>query len=299
MLGGDLVAESTSGEGATFTASIDAGPLDQMEWIEPEAFDPWVSLGAADSELEVEELNGIRILVVDDNPENLRILRFLLEEIGAEVSSAGNGREGVDSVLAADSTAKPYDVVLMDMLMPVLDGYAATRELRDRGLELPIIGLTAFAMAGDEQRCRDAGCDDYLTKPIVPETLLQAVARHCPANRLGSPRRSASPKLFDIRSEPALAKLLEEYVAHFPSAAAEIEEASDRRDAKTVGQIAHRLRGTATSYGFSEIGEAASCCEDAIRGDRPWSEIGNRARALIQELNRARDGGRDDSPLSS
>jgi len=112
-----------------------------------------------------------RILVVEDNLDNRRILVYRLKRIGDfEIVEAGNGREALDAVQSA-----PPDLIFMDLKMPVMDGWEATRQIRDleRGRDIPIIALTAQAMAGDEQKALAAGCDDYLAKPIVDPTLVR------------------------------------------------------------------------------------------------------------------------------
>ena len=103
----------------------------------------------------------------------------MLKHAGAEVTVADNGQMAVDLSLAALREGKPFDCVLMDMQMPILDGYEATRRLRATGYEAPIVALTAHAMAGDDMKCLAAGCNDYTTKPIQRQRLINMVAQYC------------------------------------------------------------------------------------------------------------------------
>jgi len=298
LLGGDIVARSTVGIGTVFTVWVDAGAEADLRMVDAAAFDPWALTSNGLTESIAGSLDPLRLLVVDDNNENIRILRFVLEDAGAAVEDAANGREGIDAVMRSEAEGRPFDAILMDMSMPVLDGYAATRELRAGGCDTLIIALTAYAMAGDEDRCREAGCDRYMTKPIVAEQLLSMLSELVPVDSADRPEASSGSTAFNLASDPALAKLVDEYAGHFASTAREVQEAFDRLDSEAIGRIAHRLRGTAANYGFFAVGEAAACCEDVIRGARPWSEVRARAAALVRELDRGRSERDKPSPAA-
>jgi len=162
LLGGDVIlVESTPEKGSVFKVRINCE----------------ISMKAAPAKpakkLIVENLplNGKRILVIEDIPENQLLLRLYLNKSGAEADFANNGLEGIKKV---ESTV--YDLILMDMQMPVMDGYTATSELRLRGYEIPIIALTGHAMKEDREKCLKVGCDAYLTKPIDRATLVHMVS---------------------------------------------------------------------------------------------------------------------------
>jgi len=180
-LGGDLTATSVPGEGSTFTLRIPAraGEATSVEGSTAETGPP-VSLETTTAPASPPSKVHGRVLLVEDAVDNQRLVSLILRKAGAEVEIAENGQIGCDRIQEARGAGSPFDVVLMDMQMPVLDGYSATRRLRRASVETPIIALTAHAMAGDRQACLDAGCTEYLTKPIDRERLIAMVARFCP-----------------------------------------------------------------------------------------------------------------------
>ena len=181
MLGGDIAVSSQPGKGSTFALSIDPGPLAGVAMLDRPNEVIAAPAAPPASQVPLPRLN-CRILLAEDGADNQRIISLLLKKAGAEVIVVENGRKALEMALAAsrgrrfDDPKQPFDIVLMDMQMPVMDGYEATRRLRDEGYNGPIIALTAHAMAEDRQKCLDAGCDDYATKPIDRATLLGTIA---------------------------------------------------------------------------------------------------------------------------
>ena len=183
MLGGVIDVRSSPGEGSTFALEIPTGSLEDTRLINSQSeaeYNPCRSNGVAvDHGVKLD----CRILLAEDGPDNQRIISLLLRKAGAEVTVADNGQIAVDYVLARQ---EDFDVILMDMQMPVMDGYDATQTLRSHGYAGPIIAITAHAMKGDRQRCLDVGCDDYLTKPIDRATFLPLIARYAQQQSVNS-----------------------------------------------------------------------------------------------------------------
>jgi len=171
-MGGDVAVASQPGRGSTFTATITCAPcapalpLDEIEPALPAPEAPRAN-----------ELSGCAILLVDDGPDNRRLLSKLLSRAGAQVETAENGLLALERFERRRAEGQAFDIVLMDMQMPELDGYGAARELRRRGESVPIVAVTAHAMPGDREACLAAGCDDYLTKPVDRRALLAACRR--------------------------------------------------------------------------------------------------------------------------
>ncbi len=120
----------------------------------------------------------LRVLLAEDGPDNQQVILFYLRRAGFEAEVAENGRVACQMALAAQDAGKPFDVILMDMAMPELDGYAATQELRRGGYARPVVALTAQALTEDREKCMQAGCNDYLTKPINQAELVKVVRQH-------------------------------------------------------------------------------------------------------------------------
>ncbi len=173
-LGGEIRCESEAGRGTTFRFWIDAPPAAAGPAEETES--------AARGETSIDRSAGGRcagrILLAEDSADSQRLIATILRSAGYAVEIAADGESAEASALAALASAEPFDVVLMDMQMPVLDGYEATARLRSAGYAGPIVALTAHAMTGDREKCIHAGCDDFATKPILRERLLDLVARH-------------------------------------------------------------------------------------------------------------------------
>ncbi len=177
-LGGEISVSSSVGKGSTFSITVATGPLNDVRLIHD-------AVGAAAETADVKSvdnsessLTDYRILLAEDGPDNQRLIGYVLKKAGAAVTLADNGQVGFDLATIAESEGRPFDVVLMDMQMPVLDGYSATRRLREKGYTRPVIALTAHAMSSDRQKCQDAGCNDYTTKPIDRRKLIALVASY-------------------------------------------------------------------------------------------------------------------------
>jgi two-component system sensor histidine kinase/response regulator len=222
-----------------------------------------------------------RILLAEDNPVNQKVARMVLEKLGLEVDVVNNGREAVDAWAKGK-----YDLILMDCQMPLLDGYAATREIRrveQDGKRIPIVALTAHAMKGDDTKCLDAGMDDYLTKPLDRKLLLACLERRLGelAAQEGGAAEESSPAaekepapvdwtalLNSTEGDEAMAReLVEIFIASGDETLAAIRGALGKSDFAAVSAQAHSLKGASASLRAQAASAAAARLESAARAN--------------------------------
>jgi len=247
-------------------------------------------------------LRGARLLLVEDNELNQQVASELLEDAGFAVDIASDGREALDRL-----NTNSYDLVLMDMQMPVMDGVSATREIRRRGLhpQLPILAMTANAMQIDRERCLDAGMNDFLSKPIEPNELWSALARWIqPQAQLGQSRAPLPRNVFDaaglVRAEapgktelPAhiegldlklglrrlngkaslYLELLQKFVHSRGHAAQELRQLLNQGNRSDAERLSHTLKGLAGNIGATELQSAMSAVESGLRKDSTSAEL--------------------------
>jgi PAS domain S-box-containing protein len=176
-LGGDVtLVASTPGQGAQFRLTIPPGALEGVPLVTASCCAVSPPCRSDDTEAPIPLLT-CRILLAEDGPDNQRLISFILKKAGAEVVVVDNGQAAVEAAWQAREAGKPFDVILMDIQMPEMDGYEATALLRRKGYDGIIIALTAHAMAQDRERCLQAGCTDYASKPIDRRALLATIRR--------------------------------------------------------------------------------------------------------------------------
>ncbi len=188
MMGGEIEARSVRGEGSVLTLSLPVGPVESLTLTHeaPAVDERFGAVGAASLPLE-----GARILLAEDGPDNQRLISTFLMRAGAEVDVAVNGRIAVERAQASRDQDRPFDVILLDMRMPELDGFGAASALRRDGWRGPIIALTSDTAPGQREQCLEAGCDAYLTKPVTRERLITACVEWMGQERDTAPADSA------------------------------------------------------------------------------------------------------------
>ena len=177
LLGGDITLESEPDNGSTFRLAIGTGSLAGVRLLTQDREPVVATQEPTQRSIPIDYLQGVRVLLAEDGRDNQQLLSMILRRAGADVVIAEDGKQALDLVLIANSEQFAYDILITDMQMPVMDGYGLARALRSLDLTLPIVALTAHAMMGDRQQCLNAGCDEYLPKPIDKWALLRAVRR--------------------------------------------------------------------------------------------------------------------------
>ena len=293
LLNGDITVTSKIAIGSTFTLKIDGGPSAEIEILQ-DLSEATFPVQAGDIVYRKVVLSG-RILLAEDGQDNQRLLRMQLTDAGAEVVIADNGQIAVDL-----ATTQPFDLILMDMQMPVLDGYAATIELRRKGVKIPIIALTAHAMAEDRAKCMASGCSAYLTKPITEEILLNTVNQQLENNHsfmlddhAKAGNAEALPPVNDserIKSSFAgdarIMEILPEFVAGLAGKVREMIDLLNRRDLPPLQQLAHQLLGACGGYGFGAVSLPARRLEESIKAGKDLDSVSAEVKCLIEVIRR-------------
>jgi signal transduction histidine kinase/CheY-like chemotaxis protein/HPt (histidine-containing phosphotransfer) domain-containing protein len=270
-LGGDLSVESKVGQGSTFIAIVNAGNLMDVKIVEQP-----VAARAGDVKRESSgntSLDGIRVLLVDDGETNRKLIGLLLTRAKAHVEMAENG------ALAVHATERgTFDAILMDMQMPVMDGYTATRRIREHGYKGPIIALTAHAMKGDQEKCEAAGCSGYLTKPVNMDDLISTVRRSIgtpaaqnePAGAPTDPTGASGATRRDLRStlptdDAEIREIVQEFVDSVPERLSAMYNALEANEYDELARLAHALKGCGGTAGFGCFTEPAARMEQQAK----------------------------------
>jgi len=273
LMGGTIQVSSQPGRGSRFWFDIEVPSVSQEQRMAP----PVAPQASAD----VSRARGARVLLVEDNPVNRQFALAVLKSVGAVVAVAVDGSEAVRMASEAE-----HDLILMDCQMPVMDGYEATRRIRAAGNTTPVIALTANAMEGDRDRCAAAGMDDYLAKPIRPDTLRAAVAAKArrPVERsleaeVGVDEAEITAR---IGGDPELlADISRLFVTHSPEMLDALRTAAVAGNGPAMASAAHALKGSIGNFTQGRPFELARALEKTAEAGELAA-----ARAAIPELER-------------
>jgi CheY-like chemotaxis protein len=203
-----------------------------------------------------------RVLLVDDSVDVRRLLGLYLRATDADVVEAENGRAACDLAYAAQNQRADFDLILLDMEMPELDGYAAATLLRMQGFAGPIVALTANDDAGERERCLASGCSEYLPKPAERDVLLDLVTRRL-ADR-SRPGTAVEPAPAQV-DDHAVDEFLRQFLASLPEYVNRMEELLRDDSIEQLAQTVHQIKGAAGMYGFDRIYDVAASAEGVAK----------------------------------
>ena len=263
ILGGNISLVSKPGKGSTFTIIVP----DSCEGNERQvSIDASEATAVSDPTSSAStDLTG-RILVAEDNPSNQMLICIILKKIGLEPIRAKNGQEVMEFV--KDDSC---DLILMDMQMPIMNGYKATRALRDAGCEIPIIALTANAMKDDRAKCLEAGCDEYLSKPINQFKLKKLLQDYLPCKASAESKESFeddSVIISDLADDEDLKIVVEVFTGRLEEMMTHITSAIEGGDTEELKRRIHELKGAGGSAGYPIIFDRAAAIEELIGSEQ-------------------------------
>ena len=274
-LGGDIVVTSQPDKGSQFSVSIDPGPIEGVRRLSIDELGS-IQWQETTSDQQRWQFAESTVLVVDDGEENRELLKVVLDDVGVSVVTAENGQVALDRLAKHD-----FDLVLMDVQMPVMDGYTAAGLMRERDFTRPVIAMTADAMEGAEQRCLDAGYSEYMTKPINIDKLLNRLADHLegepvtdgesvtvsqadeaatPSDQPGEAEKIVSSLPM---SNPKFRVIVEKFVARLETQLSAIDDAWSERDYDQLKKLGHWLKGSAGSVGFGQFVDPARALDQS------------------------------------
>lgn len=287
-LGGELTVTSEVGKGTVFTAVVNTGSIDHIERITFDEFLTSEKNQSKSQSMKQIHLGPQRVLVVDDGDSNRRLVRLILEKAGCKIEEAVNGQDAVEQVIKGD-----FDIVLMDMQMPIMDGYQATEKLREMNFDRPIVALTANVLADDIKKCHEHGCTGFVAKPINMDLLLQTIAELLnievteqpitepstegteQTSRKQKQNLTTAPPAVgqELRStlpmdEPEFVEIVVEFQNTLKIKLKEMRTAAESHDHTELAALAHWLKGAGGTCGFEEFYKPALQLENFAKSEQ-------------------------------
>jgi signal transduction histidine kinase/HPt (histidine-containing phosphotransfer) domain-containing protein/ActR/RegA family two-component response regulator len=309
LLGGEIEVTSAPGQGSSFEFHVPTGSLAGVTMIASPS-ESTLCEDIAPMQSSVQARIAANILLAEDGGDNRQLISHHLRTAGATVTTAVNGKVAYDMALRAADQGQPFDMIFMDMQMPVMDGYEATAALREKGYDAPIVALTAHAMSGDRDRCISAGCNDYSTKPINPRKLTDMVCKFVPQPEPTQPlavagtivetamkepdetidcevtTRTCEPLISEFCDDPEMLEIVGRFIDGLVNHVESLTNALARSDFETIYQTAHKLSGAAGGYGYPAVSEQGLIVEQLAKAGGPIEELESHLEELVHLCQR-------------
>lgn len=257
LLGNEIKVESTPGKGSVFTVEIDPGHIEESQFIWSEFELRRTSFISSDSLPPLLEGN---ILIAEDNPDNQKLLELMLSQTGADATYVINGQEALEK-----ATSEHYDLILLDVQMPIVNGIEAATMMRASGVSYPIVAVTANNEKKDMDHLLEIGFDDVICKPINRKEFFELLAN----SLRPAPEQRCSESISDIEKalndDPEFQKLTESFTDTLKYYATRLENAKTKQHWNEMQSLAHKLKGTAGSFGYPQIGTVAASLEKQLK----------------------------------
>ncbi|MFP4499352.1 MAG: response regulator, partial [Vulcanimicrobiota bacterium] len=277
-----------TGKGSTFYVDLplkyprpSASVTTEMELPVPEKIKESEATVGQEEAFEEEKAKVPEILLVEDNPINRKLVETFLKDYNCNITIAKDGQEAIDK-----ASENHYNLILMDIQLPKVDGYKATRTIRgnSRNQKTPIVALTAHAMKGDDQKALESGCDGYLTKPIDKKKLVNTIDFFLTSTNV----REENSNSRQLKIDPEVIELTPWYLENLEKEANACKEALKKEDFETVRIKGHGMKGSGSSFGFSEISELGKKLE--ISGKEKKAENSEKLiQLLFQNLEKMKE----------
>ena len=288
-LGGTITCSSEKGVGSKFVFTTSIGDLSHVEMV-VEEYVVENKPKKAKFVLPQSSLSG-SVLLAEDTPDNQRLISMYLRRAGATVEVVENGQQALQKALQQD-----YDLILMDMQMPIMGGVEAIEKLRVAGYKNPIVTLTANALKQDRERCAKAGADDYLTKPLDLETFYGILKTYLHQPQAVEPVVSQAYVSDELLDDPEYKELVNKFLEDLPNKLQDINEAYQNHNWSNMKSLIHKLKGTGASFGYPVITELATLIyKDLLDNnysalEQAVANLNNNCQSIFDQLPAAQNG---------
>lgn len=274
-LGGSITCKSDEGKGSQFVIRIFVEVKANSEFVTSENSSDLVYRESAVKKNKLPKLLKGRVLLAEDSVENQQLISMYVRKTGAEIVVAENGKIAVNHAMSEE-----FDLILMDMQMPVMGGLEATQWLRQINCQTPIVALTANALKQDRDRCIAAGANDYLTKPVDLARFYKVLEKYLKNGDTQNQSSGGSAYLSnEIANDPEFQLLVRQFVGGLPDIIKSVKSAISKHDWETVESLTHKLKGVGGNYGYPILSKLSQKINAQVK-----SEVYDQIEAMVEEL---------------